>query len=113
MSGIMIAAMGSLELTDRQRRVVEAFRSRAADGAPPPTYRELCREFGWGSTGTARDHIRALVRKGVLNAASRRSRGAYLAQAPIEGRLLPLVGHIVAGRPIMSDEHVEREIFVP
>jgi repressor LexA len=111
MSGI-ITAMGSLELTDRQRRVVEAFRRRAADGAPPPTHRELCREFGWGSTGTARDHIRALVQKGILCAADRRSRGTYLAVSRREGRFLPLIGRIVAGHPITSHEHIEKEIFV-
>ena len=100
-------------LTRQQERIVGAFQRRASSGSPPPTYRELCREFGWSSTGTARDHIRALVQKGVLYAASRRSRGAHLAQPPVQGRLLPLVGRIVAGQPVMSDEHVEREIFVP
>lgn len=29
------------------------------------------------------------------------------------GRPLPLVGRIVAGRPIISDEYIEREVFVP
>lgn len=100
-------------LTRQQQRIVEAFQRRVSSGMPPPTYRELCREFGWGSTGTARDHIRALVQKGVLRAADRRSRGACLASWRTGGRSLPLVGRIVAGRPIISDEHVEREIFVP
>ncbi len=100
-------------LTEQQSRVVEAFRRSADDGLPPPTYRELCRKFGWRSTGTARDHIRALVRKGVLRSADGRSRGACLQQPRPGGKLLPLVGCIVAGRPVASEEHVEREIMVP
>jgi repressor LexA len=92
---------------------VEAFRQRVAEGAPPPTHRELCREFGWKSTATARDHIRALVQKGILSPADRRSRGAYLVAKRPEGKLLPLVGRIVAGRPLLSDEYIEREILVP
>ena len=102
----------SPELTEQQRRVVNAFRRRAEDGRPPPTHRELCREFGWNSTGTARDHIRALVKRGVLSAADRRSRGACLQLPRPAGRLLPVVGRIVAGRPITSDQHVEKEILV-
>lgn len=100
------------DTTDQQRRIVEAFRQRVAEGAPPPTHRELCRQFGWKSTGTARDHIRALVRKGILSAADRRSRGAHLVERP-EGKMLPLVGRIGAGRPVVSHEYVEKEILVP
>src|SRR5207249_2110854 len=65
------------------------------------------------STGTARDHIRALVQKGILSPADRRSRGAHLVEKPPEGKLLPLVGRIVAGRPLFSEEYIEREILVP
>jgi repressor LexA len=92
---------------------VEAFRQRVADGEPPPTHRELCRQFGWKSTGTARDHIRALVQKGILSPADRRSRGASLVAKRPEGKLLPVVGRIVAGQPLLSEEHIEKEILVP
>lgn len=102
-----------LKATDRQRRIVEVYRRRAADGEPPPTHRELCKQFGWKSTGTARDHIRALVQKGILAPAEHRSRGAHLMADRPNGRFLPLVGRIVAGRPLVSDEHVEREVLIP
>lgn len=100
-------------LTDNQRRVLEVFRMRADVGLPPPTYRELCQVFGWGSTGTARDHIRALVQKGWLHPAGGRSRGVYLKSSRPSGRILPLVGRIVAGLPVVSEELVEREVLVP
>ena len=99
--------------TERQRRIVEVYRRHAANGQPPPTHCELCKQFGWKSTGTARDHIRALVRKGILAPAQHRSRGTHLAADQPTGRLLPLVGRIVAGRPLGSEEHVEREVLVP
>src|SRR5512136_2637667 len=99
-------------LTEQQSRVVEAFRRAADDGLPPPTYRELCRQFGWASTGTARDHIRALIRKGVLRSAEGRARGVCLQQSRPGGKLLPLIGCVIAGRPVVSEEHVEREILV-
>ncbi|MDX2181165.1 MAG: transcriptional repressor LexA [Bryobacteraceae bacterium] len=104
---------GCAQLTGQQRRVVDFFERRSKDGSPPPTYRELCREFGWGSTATARDHIKALVQKGVLSSAGRRARNVRLVNARPKGMLLPIVGRIVAGLPTSSDEHLEGEILVP
>jgi len=102
------------QLTVLQRRVLDVFRQRASAGAPPPTYRELCKEFGWRSTGTARDHLKALVRKGALDAAEGRARGAHLHTGPTEGTVpLPLVGGVVAGLPGVSDKLVEAHIPVP
>lgn len=113
MSGTMMSSMSSpSKFTDQQRRILELFKERAAKGEPPPTHRELCREFGWTSTGTARDHIRALVRKGALLAGGHRARGAHLKQDAGTGRFLPLVGRIQAGRPLLSDENVDGEVFV-
>ena len=42
-------------LTDIQARVLRAIQERSDRGEPAPTYRDLCAEFGWSSTGTARD----------------------------------------------------------
>jgi repressor LexA len=110
-SGILLSVN---RLTTLQRQVLDVFRQRASAGAPPPTYRELCKEFGWRSTGTARDHLKALVRKGALDAAGGRARGAHLHRGPIVGTvLLPLVGRVVAGEPVISEECVEAEILVP
>lgn len=100
-------------LTALQARVLQVFRSRAHEGLPPPTYRELCTEFGWRSTGTARDHIRALVQKGLVDPASGRARGTRLRSPVVPTLTLPLVGRVVAGRPEISEEHAQEEIAVP
>ena len=59
-------------LTEIQRRVLNAVRQRIEAGEPPPSYRDLCGEFGWSSTGTARDHLRALQKKGYVDLPGRR-----------------------------------------
>jgi repressor LexA len=100
-------------LTEQQSRVVAVFRRCAEDGSPPPTHRDLCREFGWGSTATARDHIKALVRKGVLSGAGHRARSQRLLGSRASGRLLPIVGRIVAGALTSSEEQIEGEMLVP
>ncbi len=99
--------------TQRQQRVLEVFRQHAEAGFPPPTLRELCQEFGWRSTGTARDHLRALQHKGLLIPAARKSRGTRLALAPRSAQSVPIVGHVAAGRPILVEENFEGEISVP
>ncbi|MCY4632974.1 MAG: hypothetical protein OXG04_00430 [Acidobacteria bacterium] len=59
-------------LTEIQRRVLNAVRQRIEAGEPPPSYRDLCGEFGWSSTRTARDHLRALQQKGYVDLPRRR-----------------------------------------
>jgi repressor LexA len=99
-------------LTAIQRRVLEALRRRVDQGEPVATYRELCAEFGWASTGTIRDHLRALVRKGYVELTGKhrqiRLRDEHAAIARI-----PLIGRVVAGVPVISEENIEQRIPVP
>jgi repressor LexA len=99
-------------LTRIQASILEALRRRADGGKPPPTYRELCAEFGWRSTGTVRDHLRALVRKGFV-----RTTGKHRNIRLREGRppiaIVPLLGRVVAGIPVISDESAEGHVAVP
>jgi repressor LexA len=99
-------------LTRIQERVLEALRQRADQGDPAPTYRELCAEFNWASTGTARDHLRALVRKGYLELTGRHRELRLREERPSVARV-PLVGRVVAGVPVISDENIEKRIPVP
>lgn len=101
------------DLTVQQVRILDAFRTRFREGLPPPTYRELCADFGWRSTGTARDHIKALVRKGLLDSADKKARGTQLQSRHVGSTPLPLIGRVVAGRPILSEQNVEGEVLVP
>jgi repressor LexA len=104
--------MRAPELTKSQLRVLIAFKEAAATGDAPPTLRELCKRFGWGSTGTARDHLKALVRKGRL----RREAGARnyrIADAPELGAAVPIIGRVAAGHPILAVEYRDGEVTVP
>lgn len=114
MSGIFLPMNKYVHLTGLQRQILGIFRERCQAGLAPPTYRELCREFGWRSTGTARDHLKALIRKGVLDPGSGRARGTHIRNERLVGAVtLPLVGRIVAGQPVVSYEVVDEEIAVP
>jgi repressor LexA len=100
------------KLTAIQAKVLEAVRRRAESGESVPTYRELCAEFGWASTGTARDHLHALARKGyVKRAGGHRQLRLREERAPVTR--VPLVGRVVGRVPVTSEENIEHHIPVP
>ena len=102
------------ELTSTQAEVLAAIRGRLDRGEPPPTYRDLCAEFGWASTGTARDHLRALERKGYLELpGGRRHRQIRVKDEPRRATPVPVIGRVVAGLPILASQNHEGRIAVP
>jgi repressor LexA len=100
------------KLTRIQAKVLGAVRRRADSGEPAPTYRDLCAEFGWASTGTARDHLRALARKGYVKLAGGH-RQLRLCEERLPVTRVPLVGRVVAGVPVTSEENIEQHVPVP
>lgn len=100
------------ELTDVQAQLLTALRRRVDAGDSPPSYRTLCTEFGWASTGTVRDHLRALARKGYVQLPGGRGGRVRLSgAAPV--RSIPVVGRVAAGAPQPADEDTEGFLPVP
>ena len=100
------------QLTDAQAQLLAALRRRVEDGEPPPSYRELCTEFGWASTGTVRDHLRALARKGYVQLPGSRG-GRIRLRKVAQVRSIPVVGRVAAGVPCVADENIEGLLSIP
>lgn len=99
-------------LTARQRRVLDFIAAHAAETGRPPTIREIGAAFGFRSTGTVRDHLRALEAKGALRWDRGRARGlAPVPRGPGYG--IPILGRVAAGRPLLSEEHIEGWLDLP
>lgn len=97
------------ELTARQHQVVALIRESLAERGMPPTRAEIAAALGFRSVNAAEVHVRALVRKGVIELLPGTSRGIRLLEqdeTPEPG--LPLVGRVAAGSPILAQEHVEQ-----
>lgn len=101
-------------LTAKQRAILEFIRVETARRGFPPTLREIGAHFGLRSTGSVRDHLRALERKGHIDRRRHLSRGIVLAapvpraprpQAPPPRPAIPLVGDIAAGAPRLALEN--------
>jgi repressor LexA len=117
-----IIAMAS-KLTDRQQQILDLIRQTVTRTGFPPTRAEIAQALGFRSPNAAEDHLKALARKGAIELTAGASRGIRLKDGPSQSQtslaipslaqlLLPLVGRVAAGSPILAAEHVEREVGV-
>lgn len=117
----------AVKLTERQQQILELIRSEIARSGFPPTRAEIARALGFKSANAAEDHLKALAKKGAIELTAGASRGirlldtqsgdsgsGLLSQAAntLTQLLIPLVGRVAAGNPILAAEHVEREIGI-
>ncbi len=92
------------ELTDKQKKVLEFIQAKVHENIPP-TIREIARELGFSSTGTVRDYLDALEKKGYLKRGSNKSRAIGLLNDTAFNRI-PIVSTIAAGSPSLAYEDV-------
>jgi len=126
----------TLKLTDRQQQILDLIRQAIVNTGFPPTRAELATVLGFKSANAAEDHLRALARKGVIELTAGASRGIRLTELANEAQgyaddsemppdqprlnalpgagflLLPLIGRVAAGHPILATENIEKEINV-
>ena len=117
------------KLTARQQQILELIQNAIALTGAPPTRAEIASELGFRSANAAEEHLQALARKGVIELVSGTSRGIRLRSDTLrsinevrESRIkqfslplqslaqlvLPLVGRVAAGAPILAQEHIEQ-----
>ena len=130
--------MDSIKLTDRQQEVLNLVKAAIEHTGAPPTRAEIAAELGFKSANAAEEHLQALARKGVIELVSGTSRGIRLksdtlrslnrhrtdqltkqmtqrSSMPLPGMaqlMLPLVGRVAAGAPILAAEHIEQTYAV-
>ncbi|WP_119731722.1 MULTISPECIES: transcriptional repressor LexA [Thermomonospora] len=123
-------------LTPRQRMVLEVIRDSVQRRGYPPSMREIGEAVGLTSTSSVSHQLRTLQRKGFLRRDPNRPRAVEVrmpgsvpvrsegaAPQSFEGSagqesvpapaLVPLVGRIAAGGPILAEETVEDVFALP
>ena len=96
-------------LTARQRQILDWIRHHLEATGRPPTRAEIAAGLGFSTPSSAEDHLRALEKKGALEIEAGASRGLRLKNLPgmpLQG-MLPLVGRVAAGAPLLAAEHIE------
>lgn len=89
------------KLTPRQQEILDFIRNHMEVFTVPPTRAEISSAFGFASPNAAEDHLKALVRKGVINMEAGSARGIRL----VEQLGLPLIGSVAAGSPLLAVEN--------
>ena len=96
-----------LNLTAQQIKVFDVIKESLQSNGYPPTRAEIAKILDFKSVNAAESHIKALVKKGVIEKVPGSSRGIKLVEE-ISG--IPLIGSVAAGSPIMAVENVEKTI---
>ncbi len=108
-------------LTSRQQEIWQ-FLAEYVDGhGYPPTVREIGDAVGLASPSTVHAHLANLERAGLLRRDPTKPRAIELvgrhrtddAKSRSNPNLLPLVGRIAAGGPLLAEEDIEDRIAVP
>ena len=92
------------ELTLKQKKVLGFVMKRIHENMPP-TIREIAQYMGFSSTGTVRDYLNALEKKGYLKRADNLARSIELLRDTL--RKIPILGSIPAGGPDLAYENIE------
>ncbi len=113
------------KLTPRQQQILDLIKQAIGSTGAPPTRAEIAQQLGFKSANAAEEHLQALARKGVIELVSGTSRGIRLRDGgrtslgdsalqrslPLPGLsqlVLPLIGRVAAGSPILAQEHVDQ-----
>lgn len=95
------------KLTSRQSEILYFIQGFMDESGMPPTRAEIARALGFRSANAAEEHLRALQRKGVIDLVPGASRGIQLCGELRDQDLLPVVGRVAAGHPILAQENIE------
>lgn len=104
-------------LTKRQQEILQFVQNYIAGEGYPPSIREIGSHFGIGSLRGVTVHLDALMKKGYIERSNtprsiKMTHPQYQAASP-RVAMLPLLGQIAAGVPILADNQVEDTIPVP
>jgi repressor LexA len=105
-------------LTPRQLKILEVIKAAIETQGYPPTMREIGTAAGLASPASVKYQLECLQQKGWIRRDATRGRAIEVkvpgepenAITPEKTRLVPLVGRIAAGAPILAEQEVE-EVF--
>jgi repressor LexA len=95
------------ELTSKQQTVLEFIKARAHQTGFRPSLEDVRRHFGFNSLNSVVVYVKTLERKGYL------PQPDLIKGTPATPSLMiPVLGTVAAGTPILAEENIEKWIFV-
>jgi repressor LexA len=103
----------SVRLTPRQRRILDVIHRTVRERGYPPTVREIGEAVGLTSSSSVHAQLENLERLGALRKDPTKPRAITTSEPKLDGVVVPLVGRIAAGAPVLAAESVEEYLTVP
>jgi repressor LexA len=100
-------------LTVRQQRILDFIARTVRERGYPPTVREIGEAVGLTSSSSVHAQLANLERRGLLHKDPTKPRAMALDAPRPQGVVVPLLGRIAAGAPILAQEDVEEYLTVP
>ena len=115
-----------MDLSSRQQEILAYVNTHVDEHGYPPTVREIGQAVGLTSPSTVHAHLEKLAKAGLIRRdatkpralevieGGRSRRGAVVELAPpSHSTVLPLVGEVAAGAPVVAEDRVEDYLTVP
>ena len=99
-------------LTNRQQQVLDFILRHVEKTGMPPTRLEIASSMGFRSANAAEDHLKALAKKGAIALTPGASRGIRVLTQRRAPGLLPVVGRVAAGAPILAQQHISEHLQI-
>ena len=101
--------------TARQLAILEFIASQMQERGYPPSVREIGEAVGLTSSSSVHSQLANLERKGLLHKDPTKPRAIGLADESTrpDGVVIPVLGRIAAGVPVLATENVEEYLTVP
>jgi repressor LexA len=103
------------DITARQQRILDFIAETVRERGYPPTVREIGEAVGLTSSSSVHAQLANLERMGLLHKDPTKPRAMSLSteESKATGTVVPLIGRIAAGTPVMAAEQIEDYISVP
>ncbi len=109
--------MRSPEMSRRQREILDYVVRATHERGYPPSLREIAAALNYKSPSTVLYHLRKMERLGAIEREPERNRALRPAGGPrgmgARGRLVPLVGRVAAGVPVLAAENLDGYLMLP
>ena len=102
------------KLTVKQERVFNFIRKYKEERGYPPTVREITENLGLSGPNSAKKFLDILERKGWIKKTAKSSRAIEILseEKKVQPYMIPVVGNIQAGAPILAIENIEEHIAI-
>jgi len=106
-------------VSTRQQEIYDFIVAYSRTHGYPPTVREIGSHVGLASPSTVHVHLAKLEEAGYVRRDPAKPRALELVgrteapEAPAQVRVLPLVGEIAAGGPLLAEQNIEDYLAVP